>query len=131
MILQASVTWCLCCNYITVDANSEKYISDSNCLNVFKPAGYVIPSIMNRKKFQVTLLCWCVCHMQRSETGEPSRGNTMPNLCNQYWKWHQYAFSNNFYASLRNSKMQILVFSCLSVCLHTTTWLPLDGFSRY
>ena len=57
---------------------SKRYLSQNNFLNLFKLAGCVILSIVKNEELQVMLLCWCVCHMQRSETAETSSANTMP-----------------------------------------------------
>ena len=67
MILQAFVISCLRCTYMIVGANSEKYMSQNNFLNVLKLAGYVIPSIMTMKNFKLhsSASAYAMCRDQK------------------------------------------------------------------
>ena len=115
MIVQASVTWCLCCTRMNVGANSEKNISQNNHLNVLKFSGYVIPSTVNMKNFKshTSVGVYATCRAQ--ELVNLAVGTQCLTFATSN-EWHQQVFSKHFYIHLQN------------VCLHTTTWLPMDGF---
>ena len=38
-------------------------------------------------------------------------------------------YFDHFWANLKNYENRLLAFTCLYVCQHVTTWLPLAGFS--